>query len=130
MASFDSASGRYELFAPSQGVHRFRSVLARALGCDSAAVRVITDDVGGGFGLRIPCSNEYPLLLWAAQKCERAVKWEGTRSEAFVSDVHSRDTSCNGALAFTEEGKITALQLDYVGNVGAHPVSSAVLSNL
>ena len=130
VASFDSASGRYELFAPSQGVHRFRSVLARALGCDSAAVRVITEDVGGGFGLRIPCSNEYPLLLWAAQKCERAVKWEGTRSEAFVSDVHSRDTSCDGALAFTDEGKITALQLDYVGNVGAHPVSSAVLSNL
>ena len=57
-------------------------------------------------------------------------KWEGTRSEAFVSDVHSRDTCCDGALALTDDGKIMALQLDYIGNVGAHPVSSAVLSNL
>jgi carbon-monoxide dehydrogenase large subunit len=130
VASFDPASGRYELYAPSQGVHRFRSVLASALRVDSAAVRVVTLDVGGGFGLRIPCSNEYPLLLWAGRKCERPVKWEGTRSEAFVSDVHSRDTCCDGALALSGEGKILALQLDYIGNVGAHPVSSAVLSNL
>jgi len=130
LANFDTVSGRYELFAPSQGVHRFRSALASALGVDSAAVRVVTPDVGGGFGLRIPCSNEYPLMLWAARKCRRPVKWEGTRSEAFVSDVHSRDTSCDGVLALSEEGKITALRLDYIGNVGAHPVSSAVLSNL
>jgi carbon-monoxide dehydrogenase large subunit len=130
VASFDPASGRYELYAPSQGVHRFRSVLASALRVDSAAIRVVTLDVGGGFGLRIPCSNEYPLLLWAGRKCERPVKWEGTRSEAFVSDVHSRDTCCDGALALSGEGKILALQLDYIGNVGAHPVSSAVLSNL
>ena len=130
VASFDPTSGRYELYAPSQGVHRFRSVLASALGVDSAAVRVVTLDVGGGFGLRIPCSNEYPLLLWAGRKCGRPVKWEGTRSEEFVSDVHSRDTCCDGVLALTDKGKIIALQLDYVGNVGAHPVSSAVLSNL
>lgn len=130
LANFDTVSGRYELFAPSQGVHRFRSVLASALGVDSAAVRVVTPDVGGGFGLRIPCSNEYPLMLWAARKCRRPVKWEGTRSEAFVSDVHSRDTSCDGVLALSDEGKIIALRLDYIGNVGAHPVSSAVLSNL
>ena len=130
VARFDPVSGRYELLAPSQGVHRFRSALAKALGVDSAEVRVVTPDVGGGFGLRIPCSNEYPLLLWASRKCERPLKWEGTRSEAFVSDVHSRDTCCDGALALTDDGKIMALQLDYIGNVGAHPVSSAVLSNL
>ena len=124
------ASGRYTLYAPSQGVHRFRRSLATALGVDKSAVRVVTRDVGGAFGLRIPCSSEYPLLLWAARRCGRPVKWEGTRSEGFLSDVHSRDTHCDGALALDDDGKVLALQLDYVGNVGAHPISLAVLANV
>lgn len=130
VASFAPHSGRYELFAPSQGVHRFQQALARALCVEAGDVRVVTPDVGGAFGLRIPCSNEYPLLLWAARRCGRPVKWEGTRSEAFVADVHSRDTSCDGTLALDDDGRILALQLDYVGNIGAHPLSFAVLSNL
>lgn len=130
LATFAPDSGRYELYAPSQGVHRFRHALAKALCVDTAAVRVVTPDVGGAFGLRIPCSNEYPLLLWAARRCGRPVKWEGTRSEGFLADVHGRDTYCDGALALDDEGRILALQLDYVGNIGAHPLSSAVLSNL
>lgn len=127
---FDSDSGRYTLYAPSQGVHRFRRSLATALGLDEHDVRVVTPDVGGAFGLRIPCSNEYPLLLWAARRCGRPVKWEGTRSEGFLSDVHSRDTHCDGTLALDNDGRILAMQLDYLGNIGAHPISFAVLSNL
>ncbi|MGH1492920.1 MAG: xanthine dehydrogenase family protein molybdopterin-binding subunit, partial [Acidimicrobiales bacterium] len=130
LASFAPDSGRYELYAPSQGVHRFQHALAKALGVKPAAVRVVTPDVGGAFGLRIPCSNEYPLLLWAARRCGRPVKWEGTRSEGFLADVHSRDTHCDGALALDDDGRILALRLDYLGNIGAHPLSSAVLSNL
>ncbi len=130
LATFAADSGRYELYAPSQGVHRFQDALAKALGVETAAIRVVTPDVGGAFGLRIPCSNEYPLLLWAARRCGRPVKWEGTRSEGFLADVHSRDTYCDGALALDDDGKILALQLDYLGNIGAHPLSSAVLSNL
>jgi aerobic carbon-monoxide dehydrogenase large subunit len=130
VATFAADSGRYELYAPSQGVHRFRNALAAALCVETAAVRVVTPDVGGAFGLRIPCSNEYPLLLWAARRCGRPVKWEGTRSEGFLADVHSRDTCCDGTLALGDDGRILALQLDYLGNIGAHPVSSAVLSNL
>ena len=130
LAAFDADSGRYELYAPSQGVHRFRHALAKALGVETAAVRVVTPDVGGAFGLRIPCSNEYPLLLWAARRCGRPVKWEGTRSEGFLADVHGRDTSCDGTLALDGDGRILALRLDYLGNVGAHPLSFAVLSNL
>ncbi len=127
---YSSDSGRYTLYAPSQGVHRFRRALAVALGVDNAEVRVVTRDVGGAFGLRIPCSNEYPLLLWASRRCRKPVKWEGTRSESFVADVHSRDTHCEGALALDDGGKVLALQLDYLGNVGAHPLSFAVLANL
>ena len=58
------------------------------------------------------------------------MKWEGTRSEGFLADVHGRDTYCDGALALGDDGRILALQLDYIGNIGAHPLSSAVLSNL
>ncbi len=130
VATFDPDSGRYELYAPSQGVHRFRQALAKALCVETAAVRVVSHDVGGAFGLRIPCSNEYPLLLWAARRCGRTVKWEGTRSEAFLADVHGRDTACDGTLALADDGRILALRLDYLGNIGAHPLSFAVLSNL
>ena len=130
LASFDPESARYELHAPSQGVHRFKSALAKALRVESEGVRAVTPDVGGAFGLRIPCSNEYPLLLWAARRCGRPVKWQGTRSEGFVSDVHGRDTHCDGEMAVDNDGRILALRLDYVGNVGAHPQSFAVLSNL
>ncbi len=130
LATYAPDSGRYELYAPSQGVHRFQHALAKALGVKTAAIRVVTPDVGGAFGLRIPCSNEYPLLLWAARRCGRPVKWEGTRSEGFLADVHSRDTYSDGALALDEDGRILALRLDYLGNIGAHPLSSAVLSNL
>ena len=130
LATFSPDSGRYQLYAPSQGVHRFQQVLAKALRVETAAIRVVTPDVGGAFGLRIPCSNEYPLLLWAARRCGRPLKWEGTRSEGFLADVHSRDIHCDGALALGDDGRILALQLEYLGNVGAHPLSSAVLSNL
>ncbi len=130
LATFDPDTGRYQLSAPSQGVHRFRQLLAMALGVEADAVRVVTSDVGGGFGLRIPCSNEYPLLLWAARRCGRPVKWEGTRSEGFLADVHGRDTHCDGTLALDHDGRILAVHLDYLGNIGAHPLSFAVLSNL
>lgn len=104
LATFARDSGRYELYAPSQGVHRLQHVLAKALCVEAAAIRVVTPDVGGAFGLRIPCSNEYPLLLWAARRCGRPIKWEGTRSEGFLADVHGRDTYCDGALALGESG--------------------------
>ncbi|MGI9613043.1 MAG: xanthine dehydrogenase family protein molybdopterin-binding subunit [Acidimicrobiales bacterium] len=130
VAAFAPESGRYELYAPSQGVHRFQQALANALRVETEAVRVVTPDVGGAFGLRIPCSNEYPLLLWAARRSGRPVKWRSTRSEAFLADVHGRDTYCDGTLAINDDGRILALHLDYVGNIGAHPLSFAVLSNL
>ena len=130
LATFAPDSGRYELYAPSQGVHRFQQALANALCVETEDVRVVTPDVGGAFGLRIPCSNEYPLLLWAARRSGRSVKWQGTRSEGFLADVHGRDTYGDGTMALDDDGRVLALRLDYLGNIGAHPLSFAVLSNL
>jgi len=130
LAEFDPDEDRFTLRAPSQGVHRYKRALAAALAVPADSIRVMTGDVGGGFGLRIPCANEYPLLLWAARRCARPVKWTCGRGESFLADVHSRDTFCDAALAMDDDGRFTALEVNYLGNLGAHPISFGVLSNL
>ena len=138
IATYDAADGRYTLEAPSQGVHRYKTALAAALGQNVGqnlgqkpdAIRVVTRDVGGGFGVRSACSVEYPLLLWAARRVARPVKWTASRSDAFLSDFQARDVYSEGAIALDESGRLLAARFDYLGNIGAHPVSFAVLSNL
>ena len=130
LGEYDPGSGRFALHAPSQGVHRFKHSIAAALGVEPDSVRIITGDVGGGFGVRSPCANEYPLLLWAARRCGRPVKWQGSRSDTFLSDFHARDFRTEGALALDADDRITAARIDYLGNLGAYPISFAVLSNL
>ena len=124
------ADGRYTLQAPSQGVHRYKTALAAALGVEPDAVRVVTDDVGGGFGVRSACGVEYPLLLWAARRIARPVKWTAGRGEAFLSDFQARDVFTDGALALDAGGRILAARFDHLGNIGAHAVSFAIMSNL
>ena len=130
LGEFDLESGRYTLHAPSQGVHRFKRSIAAAFGVEPDSVRIVSGDVGGGFGVRSPCANEYPLLLWAARRCGRPVKWNGSRSDTFLSDFHARDIHTDGALALDAGGRITAVRIDYLGNLGGCPISFAVLSNL
>ncbi len=130
IGTFDAGRGVYTLQAPSQGVHRYKSALATALGVRPEAVRVVTGDVGGGFGLRSACNSEYPLLLWAARRIGRPVKWTASRSDAFLSDYQARDVLCEGAIALDDTGRILAARFEYLGNVGAHPVTLAVLANL
>ena len=71
-----------------------------------------------------------PLLAWAAKRIGRPVKWNSTRAEAFLADFQARDVRTEGALALDARGKFLGLSLDYTGNLGAYPVSFAVLNNL
>ena len=128
--SSDAGHAGYTLLVPSQGVHRYKAALAAALGVPPETVRVVTGDVGGGFGLRSACNSEYPLLLWAARRIARPVKWTASRSDAFLSDFQARDVYSEGAIALDDTGRILAARFDYLGNVGAHPVSLAVQGNL
>lgn len=130
LASHDAADDRYTLYSPSQGVHRHKNALAAIFGVPAAQVRVITRDVGGGFGIRSPFYPEYALVMWASRRLGRPVKWSGTRAEGFQSDFQARDFHVEGALGLDREGGFLALELDYVGNLGAYPLSFAVLSNL
>jgi aerobic carbon-monoxide dehydrogenase large subunit len=130
LAWWDQETGSATLYAPSQGVHRHKNALVALFGLDPERVRVVTGDVGGGFGVRSPCYGEYALVLWAARRLGRPVKWTATRAEAFLADFQARDFHVEGALGLARDGRFCALALDYVGNLGAYPVSFAVLANL
>ena len=130
IAAYDQASGSYTIHSVSQGVHRIKFTLAACLGVPPDKVRVITGDVGGGFGVRSSVYPEYAALAWAARKVGRPVKWNSSRAEAFLADYQARDVEVEGALALDKDGKFLALQLSYTGNLGAYPVSYAVLNNV
>jgi aerobic carbon-monoxide dehydrogenase large subunit len=130
IAEYDAANASYTIHSVSQGVHRIKFTIASCLGVPMDKVRVITGDVGGGFGVRSSVYPEYAVLAWAAKQLGRPVKWNSTRSEAFLADFQARDVLVEGALALDERGKFIALQLDYTGNLGAYPVSYAVLNNV
>ena len=130
IAEYDKASDRYTIHSVSQGVHRIKFTVASCLGVAMDKVRVVTGDVGGGFGVRSSVYPEYAVLAWAAKKIGRPVKWNSSRAEAFLADFQARDVEVEGALALDKDGKFLALQIAYAGNLGAYPVSYAVLNNV
>ena len=130
VGEFDAGQGRYTLYAPSQGVHRHKNALMNVFGADPEDVRIVTGDVGGGFGVRTPCYPEYPLVVWAAKRLGRPVKWVSSREEFFISDFQARDVFGTGKMAFDDGGLILAVDLDYIGNLGAYPASFAVFANV
>jgi carbon-monoxide dehydrogenase large subunit len=130
IADYDIAQDRYTIYSVSQGVHRIKFAVSGCLGVAPDRIRVVTGDVGGGFGVRSSAYPEYALLAWASRRVGRPVKWNSTRGEAFLADFQARDVLVEGALALDRDGKFLALTLDYVGNLGAYPVSYAVLNNV
>ena len=130
IADYDVERDVYTIYSVSQGAHRIKFAVAGCLGVAPDRVRVVTGDVGGGFGVRSSAYPEYALLAWAARRVNRPVKWNSTRSEAFLADFQARDVLVAGRLGVDRNGKFLALQLDYTGNLGAYPVSYAVLNNV
>src|SRR5579863_5585014 len=94
---YDPAAGRYTLYVSAQSIHITRDHTARALGVAPEKVRFVAPDVGGGFGAKNFVYPEYPLLLWAARRTGRPVKWEATRSEIFLADHQARDHRAEAA---------------------------------
>jgi carbon-monoxide dehydrogenase large subunit len=123
--------GRYTLHLSSQNIHGNRDVAARALGVDPSAVRFIAPDVGGGFGAKNFAYAEHALILWAARRTGRPVKWIATRSETFLSDHQARDHFATATLALDDAGHFLALHVDSVANLGAYMAggSGAVQTN-
>jgi carbon-monoxide dehydrogenase large subunit len=125
-ARFDPASGAYTLRVCSQGPGFLRDGLLPVMGLTADKLRVITEDVGGAFGMKTPAYPEYPALLVAAKTIGRPVHWMSTRSEAFVSDNQARDMRLSGELALDASGRFLALRVRSLANLGAYVGAFAV----
>jgi carbon-monoxide dehydrogenase large subunit len=120
--------GRYTLWAPSGGAVRQKRDLAGVLGVHEGQVRVITADVGGNFGSRNRAYVEYGLVLWAARRLGRSVKFTASRAESLISDYQGRDLVVHMELALDAQGGFLALRASNISNVGARCVSLSPLS--
>ena len=125
---YDAQEGRYTLHCGGGGAVRQKHELATVLGVDPARVRVLTLDVGGNFGSKNRVYVEYGLVMWAARRLGRPVKYCATRSEAFLSDYQGRDLASSVELALAADGAFLAMRADNISNVGARCVSLSPLS--
>jgi aerobic carbon-monoxide dehydrogenase large subunit len=128
VADFDASTGRYTLYAGSGGAVRQKRELSTVLGIPPAQLRVLSYDVGGNFGTRNRVFVEFGLVLWAAGKLKRPVKFTATRSEAFLSDYQGRDLVSRVELAIDKSGRFLAMRATNISNVGARCVSLSPLS--
>ena len=121
VAEYHPGTDRYTLTMGTQGGHGMRDRIAKdVLGISKNKVRVITPDVGGGFGTKFFCYQEYPLAAIAAKRLERPVKWIGERSEHFLGDAHGRDNFAVAEMAMDEDGRFIAMRVDLLANMGAY----------
>ncbi|MGZ8330569.1 MAG: xanthine dehydrogenase family protein molybdopterin-binding subunit [Rhodoplanes sp.] len=121
LAEYDATSERFTLTVGSQGVHALRDVLAgHVLRIPEDRLRVITPDVGGGFGTKIFPYREYALAAVAAQRLGRPVAWIADRMEHFLADTQGRDNVTTAKLALDEKGRFLALAVDTVCDMGAY----------
>ncbi len=129
MGAYDAASGTYRIYATTQGVGPMRAQLAAVLGVPPEQVRVVAEEVGGGFGVRFNAYPEYAALLYAAQKLSRPVKWVGTRSEVFLGDEQARDIVHVAEMALDADGRILGMRFDYLANMGAYIAFTGAVVN-
>jgi len=117
LVTYDPQAEHYTLVAPTQGVAVVRRILTEAVfKIPAEKIRILTHDVGGGFGMKVQAYAEYAALLYAARRTGRPVKWTATRLESFLGDTHGRDGVLEGELALDAEGRFLGLRArTYVG---------------
>ncbi len=121
VGEFDRRSGRYTLHTGIQAPHGLRTLLAeQILRVPHSQVRVVTGEVGGSFGMRSGIYPELVLVLWAAKRLGRPVKWTSSRREGLVSDEHGRDNVSSVELALDAGGKFLALRVATLVDIGAY----------
>ena len=120
LADFDAATGRWTLYANTQGGWLVKNLIGPLFGVDPGKFRIITPDVGGGFGMKLFLYAEHVLTCFASRKLGRPVKWAAERGEAFLSDTQGRDNWTLGELATDKDGRFIALRTRNVSNMGAY----------
>ncbi|MFN2643467.1 MAG: xanthine dehydrogenase family protein molybdopterin-binding subunit [Burkholderiales bacterium] len=120
LAHWEPKSEQYHLYACTQGAAIMRNQLSAVLGVPPEKIRVIAEEVGGGFGVRFNVYPEYCVALFAAKKLGRPVKWTGTRSEVFLADEQARGVRARGALALDGNARIVGMRFDMLADLGAY----------
>jgi len=121
IGSYDAATDRLDLVLTGQGVHSIRNQLAEAVfRLPPERIQLVAPDVGGGFGMKNFVYPEWVLVLWAARRIGRPVKWVAERSEEFVSGAQGRDNHTKARLGLDESGRFLALDVSTVANLGAY----------
>src|SRR5919108_407700 len=120
LAHWEASQEQYHLYTCTQGAPIMRNQLSAVLGVPPENIRVIAEEVGGGFGVRFNVYPEYCAALFAAKKLGRPVKWTGTRSEVFLADEQGRGVRSRGSLAVDANGRILAMRFDMLADLGAY----------
>ena len=121
IGEYDRRADRYTLHTGLQNPHQARNELAlNVFGVAETRIRVVSGDIGGSFGMRGANYRELVLVLWAARRIGRPVKWVSSRTEGFATDDHARDNISTLALAFDDDGRFLALKVATRANLGAY----------
>ena len=130
LASYTPADG-YTLITPSQNVVALRTAFSKMLGIEPARLRVITRDVGGSFAVKIWPYSEQALALIAAERTGRPIRWVQERGETFVADIAGRGRIDRGSIAVDQDGRILAVRIAAVADMGAfaNPAAATTVSS-
>ena len=121
VGEYDPGEDSYTLWSSTQGSHFVRNLLADSVfKVPENRIRVITRDVGGGFGMKLFLYPEHILVLWAARKVGRPVKWIPDRSDAFMTDTQGRDNVTRLELALDQDLCFLGLDVTLIANMGAY----------
>jgi carbon-monoxide dehydrogenase large subunit len=129
LGQYDAATGHYTLHTSTQDPFGIRQKLAtKAFHEPVSRFRVISPDVGGGFGMKGDVYPEDVLVLWAAKRLVRPVKWVSTRAEAMMSDAHGRDQAISAEMALDETGRVLAVRTHALDSLGAYTAGAQMAS--
>jgi aerobic carbon-monoxide dehydrogenase large subunit len=121
LCDYDAVADRCTLYATSQQPHYLRRWLSvYTLHIPEHKIRVISPDVGGGFGVKGNFAIEVSTVVWAARLLRRPVKWTATRTETFLSDAQARDHDTLARMGFDRDGRIVAMQIDTLAALGGY----------
>jgi len=121
LCEYDAASDRYTLYATTQQPHYLRRWLSLyTLHIPEHKIRVVSPDVGGGFGVKGNFAVEVSTIAWAAQMLRRPVRWTATRTDTFLSDAQARDHHTQARMGFDRDGRIVAMQVDTLAALGGY----------
>ncbi|MCO5162709.1 MAG: xanthine dehydrogenase family protein molybdopterin-binding subunit [Mesorhizobium sp.] len=121
LGMFNASSGQFTLYTSSQDPHGCRKTLAGVVfKVPESSIRVISPDVGGGFGLKSHMFPEDAIVLWASRRVGRPVKWVGTRSESFLTDTQGRGQKVHAEMALDAAGRILGIRVQAYHNLGGY----------